>query len=206
MRVLILRAIQEPAAEVAVRRFANARIGQMREVQEHTDEVVQPGRTRSVQPQYKRHSPAHSQLDSAHSSGEPSSSGPQAGNGSSMSGPPRKRKFRMKLESEMTDYVKTSLKQELSAAAKDIAEGKLSPEEIRDLQKKFAVKAHSAALAWRSEEPAAQIGQSVHRRYPDVDSPDWRQVQNWLNDRRVPGPRTGRVGVAQPIDSRPYEC
>ncbi len=55
------------------------------------------------------------------------------------------------LQGELAAYVKSSLKDELAAAAKNIAEGKLSEEEIEELHRKFQKKAHEKTLQWRQD-------------------------------------------------------
>ena len=57
----------------------------------------------------------------------------------------------VELQSELSSYVKTELKDELAAAAREIAEGRLSEEEIRALHKEFQEKAHGKAVAWRKD-------------------------------------------------------
>jgi hypothetical protein len=55
------------------------------------------------------------------------------------------------LQGELASYVKSSLKDELAAAARNIADGKLSEEEIQELHRKFQEKAHEKTLQWRQE-------------------------------------------------------
>ncbi len=57
----------------------------------------------------------------------------------------------VELQSELASYVQASLKDELAAAAKDIAQGKLTEEEIRRLHAKFQAHAHDATKAWRQD-------------------------------------------------------
>jgi len=57
----------------------------------------------------------------------------------------------VELQSEVASYVQTRLRDELAAAAKDIATGRLSPDEIRRLHRSFQDKAHEAAVAWRQD-------------------------------------------------------
>jgi hypothetical protein len=55
----------------------------------------------------------------------------------------------VKLQSAMSAHVAASLKGELAEAAKRIAEGKLSEEEMQALHEQFRQKAHAEALAWQ---------------------------------------------------------
>jgi len=57
----------------------------------------------------------------------------------------------MQLQAELASYVKTNLKDELTEAAKNIAAGALSEEEIEQLHRKFQKKAHEMSVAWRKE-------------------------------------------------------
>ncbi|HUT35186.1 MAG TPA: hypothetical protein VNE39_16975 [Planctomycetota bacterium] len=57
----------------------------------------------------------------------------------------------VELQRDLANYVQASLKDELAAAAADIATGKLSEEEIRELHRKFQEKAHEKTLAWRKD-------------------------------------------------------
>jgi len=57
----------------------------------------------------------------------------------------------VQLRSELAGYVRSSLRDELSAAAKDIADGKLTEDEIRKLHAKFQARAHEATKAWRED-------------------------------------------------------
>jgi hypothetical protein len=57
----------------------------------------------------------------------------------------------VKLQAELAGYVKSNLKDELAAAAKDIADGRLTDEEIRRLHAKFQARAHDATKAWRED-------------------------------------------------------
>ena len=52
----------------------------------------------------------------------------------------------VEIQKELSDHVKASLQDELAAAAKHIAEGKLSGEEIKALRRQFRQKAHDLAL------------------------------------------------------------
>ncbi len=55
----------------------------------------------------------------------------------------------MELQKDLAAYVKTSLQDELALASKDIAEGKLSQDEIQQLHRKFQQKAHAKTIEWR---------------------------------------------------------
>ncbi|KKL67688.1 hypothetical protein LCGC14_2132480, partial [marine sediment metagenome] len=55
------------------------------------------------------------------------------------------------LQKELAAYVRTSLADELAAAAKDIATGRLSEEEIAALHRKFQDRAHAKTVQWRKE-------------------------------------------------------
>jgi len=57
----------------------------------------------------------------------------------------------VELQRELGDYVKASLKDELALAAADIATGKLSEDEIRELHRKFQEKAHEKTIEWRKD-------------------------------------------------------
>ena len=57
----------------------------------------------------------------------------------------------VKLQGELAKYVQASLKDELASAAKDIATGRLSEEEIRELHRKFQAKAHEKTIEWRQD-------------------------------------------------------
>ena len=57
----------------------------------------------------------------------------------------------VELQNELTHYVSTNLKDELAAAARDIATGKLSEDEIEALHRKFQDKAHEMTVQWRQE-------------------------------------------------------
>lgn len=57
----------------------------------------------------------------------------------------------VELQRDLANYVQASLKDELASAAADIATGKLSEDEIRELHRKFQEKAHEKTLAWRKE-------------------------------------------------------
>jgi len=57
----------------------------------------------------------------------------------------------VKLRSELASYVKSNLQDELAAAAKDIADGRLTEDEIRRLHAKFQTRAHEATKAWRED-------------------------------------------------------
>jgi hypothetical protein len=56
----------------------------------------------------------------------------------------------VKLRSELASYVKSNLQDELAAAAKDIADGRLTEDEIRRLHAKFQTRAPGARTTWRS--------------------------------------------------------
>ena len=57
----------------------------------------------------------------------------------------------VKLQAELAGVVKSNLKDELEAASKDIAQGKLTEDEIRDLHRKFQARAHDITTAWRQD-------------------------------------------------------
>ncbi len=57
----------------------------------------------------------------------------------------------VKLQKELSAYVESSLKDELAAAARDIATGRLTEDQIKALHRKFQERAHHQALAWRKD-------------------------------------------------------
>ena len=57
----------------------------------------------------------------------------------------------MELQKDLAQYVQTNLRAELAAAAKDIATGQLSEDEIERLHRQFQDKAHKMTVTWREE-------------------------------------------------------
>ena len=57
----------------------------------------------------------------------------------------------VQLQDELVRHVKANLKDELEAASKDIAQGKLTEEEIQALHASFQAKAHDMTVAWRQD-------------------------------------------------------
>ncbi len=57
----------------------------------------------------------------------------------------------VKLQKELSDHIAATLQDELAEAARNIAEGRLSEDEIRALHKQFQEKAHAEAVVWRRE-------------------------------------------------------
>lgn len=55
------------------------------------------------------------------------------------------------LQKEMVSHVAASLKDELAEASQNIAEGKLSEDEIKELHKKFKKRAHEESVVWREQ-------------------------------------------------------
>ncbi len=57
----------------------------------------------------------------------------------------------LQLQAEVASYVKTNLRNELAAAARDIATGRLSRDAIEQLHRKFQQRAHQMTVAWRQD-------------------------------------------------------
>jgi len=55
------------------------------------------------------------------------------------------------LQAELASHIKSTLKDELAAAARNIAEGALTEDEIRALHLRFQKKAHDTAKTWRDD-------------------------------------------------------